>query len=68
MLDGHVRGAGSALEGLRLLEPERAGVASSEEYQLALEQATDVIVIDHPEAFHFNVRDSKHPDGPTATM
>ena len=40
---------------MRLLEPERVGVVLSEEYQLVPEQATDAIVIHHPEAFYFNV-------------
>ncbi|MET9779435.1 methionine synthase [Nocardiopsis alba] len=40
---------------MRLLEPERVGVTLSEEYQLVPEQATDAIVIHHPEATYFNV-------------
>ena len=39
----------------KLLEPERVGVTLSEEYQLVPEQATDAIVIHHPEATYFNV-------------
>ncbi|WP_460762722.1 methionine synthase [Nocardiopsis oceani] len=39
----------------RLLEPERVGVSLSEEFQLVPEQATDAIVIHHPEATYFNV-------------
>ncbi|WP_083926901.1 methionine synthase [Nocardiopsis valliformis] len=40
---------------MKLLEPERVGVALSEEFQLVPEQATDAIVIHHPEATYFNV-------------
>ncbi|WP_017611909.1 methionine synthase [Nocardiopsis salina] len=40
---------------MRLLEPERVGVTLSEEFQLVPEQATDAIVIHHPEATYFNV-------------
>ncbi|WP_084392830.1 methionine synthase [Nocardiopsis listeri] len=39
----------------KLLAPERVGVTLSEEYQLVPEQATDAIVIHHPEATYFNV-------------
>ncbi|RCV52428.1 methionine synthase [Marinitenerispora sediminis] len=37
-----------------LLAPERVGVTLSEEFQLVPEQATDAIVIHHPEAKYFN--------------
>ncbi|WP_435111066.1 methionine synthase [Nocardiopsis synnemataformans] len=40
---------------MRLLEPERVGVTLSEEFQLVPEQATDAIVVHHPEATYFNV-------------
>jgi 5-methyltetrahydrofolate--homocysteine methyltransferase len=40
---------------MKLLEPERVGVSLSEEFQLVPEQATDAIVIHHPEATYFNV-------------
>ncbi|WP_083939502.1 methionine synthase [Nocardiopsis chromatogenes] len=40
---------------MKLLEPERVGVTLSEEFQLVPEQATDAIVIHHPEAKYFNV-------------
>ncbi|MDA0566684.1 methionine synthase [Streptomonospora sp. S1-112] len=40
---------------MQLLEPERVGVTLSEEFQLVPEQATDAIVIHHPEAKYFNV-------------
>ncbi|WP_083927527.1 methionine synthase [Nocardiopsis prasina] len=40
---------------VRLLAPERVGVSLSEEFQLVPEQATDAIVIHHPEATYFNV-------------
>ncbi|GAB3493464.1 methionine synthase [Nocardiopsis coralliicola] len=40
---------------VQLLEPERVGVTLSEEFQLVPEQATDAIVIHHPEAKYFNV-------------
>ncbi|HET9172590.1 MAG TPA: methionine synthase [Actinospica sp.] len=39
---------------VELLEPERIGVTLSEEYQLHPEQATDAIVVHHPEAKYFN--------------
>ncbi|TDQ45845.1 methionine synthase [Actinorugispora endophytica] len=38
-----------------LLRPERVGVTLSEEFQLVPEQATDAIVVHHPEAKYFNV-------------
>ncbi len=38
---------------VRLLRPERIGVALSEEYQLVPEQATDAVVAHHPEAKYF---------------
>ncbi|MFC7327237.1 methionine synthase [Marinactinospora rubrisoli] len=37
-----------------LLAPERVGVTLSEEFQLVPEQATDAIIIHHPEAKYFN--------------
>jgi len=37
-----------------LLDPGRIGVKLSEEYQLHPEQATDAIVVHHPEAKYFN--------------
>ncbi|PSK98091.1 methionine synthase (B12-dependent) [Murinocardiopsis flavida] len=40
---------------MQLLAPERVGVSLSEEFQLVPEQATDAIVIHHPEATYFNV-------------
>ncbi|MFD0773822.1 methionine synthase [Streptomonospora algeriensis] len=40
---------------MKLLEPERVGVKLSEEFQLVPEQATDAIVVHHPEAKYFNV-------------
>jgi 5-methyltetrahydrofolate--homocysteine methyltransferase len=39
-----------------LLEPERIGVTLSEEFQLHPEQATDALVVHHPEAKYFNAR------------
>ncbi|QVQ52507.1 methionine synthase [Spiractinospora alimapuensis] len=39
---------------MKLLEPERVGVTLSEEFQLVPEQATDAIIIHHPEAKYFN--------------
>ncbi len=41
---------------MTLLEPQRIGVALSEEYQLEPEQSTSAIVAYHPEARYFNVR------------
>jgi 5-methyltetrahydrofolate--homocysteine methyltransferase len=38
-----------------LLEPERIGVALSEEFQLDPEQSTSAIVVHHPEAKYFNI-------------
>jgi len=38
---------------VRLLRPERTGVALSEEYQLVPDQATDAVVAHHPEAKYF---------------
>jgi len=37
-----------------LLRPERIGVELSEEFQLVPEQATDAIIVHHPEAKYFN--------------
>jgi 5-methyltetrahydrofolate--homocysteine methyltransferase len=37
-----------------LLDPDRIGVTLSEEFQLHPEQATDAIVVHHPEAKYFN--------------
>jgi len=38
-----------------LLQPERIGVALSEEFQLEPEQSTSAIIVHHPEAKYFNV-------------
>ena len=39
-----------------LLDPSRIGVELSEEFQLHPEQATDALVVHHPEAKYFNAR------------
>jgi 5-methyltetrahydrofolate--homocysteine methyltransferase len=39
---------------MRLLEPERIGVALSEEFQLVPEQSTDALIAHHPEARYFS--------------
>ncbi|BCJ62910.1 hypothetical protein Jiend_63320 [Micromonospora endophytica] len=39
-----------------LLGAERIGVELSEEFQLMPEQATDAIVVHHPEASYFNAK------------
>jgi 5-methyltetrahydrofolate--homocysteine methyltransferase len=39
---------------IRLLAPERIGVALSEEFQLAPEQSTDALIVHHPEAKYFS--------------
>jgi 5-methyltetrahydrofolate--homocysteine methyltransferase len=41
---------------VELLDPERIGVTLSEGFQLVPEQATDAIVVHHPEAKYFNAR------------
>jgi 5-methyltetrahydrofolate--homocysteine methyltransferase len=41
---------------VELLKPDRIGVSLSEGFQLVPEQATDAIVIHHPEAKYFNAR------------
>ncbi len=41
---------------VELLEPERIGVTLSEEYQLHPEQATDAVIVHHPEAKYFNAK------------
>jgi len=41
---------------LGLLDPERIGVALSEEFQLVPEQSTSAIIAHHPEAKYFNAR------------
>jgi len=38
-----------------LLQPERIGVALSEEFQLEPEQSTSALIVHHPEAKYFNV-------------
>jgi 5-methyltetrahydrofolate--homocysteine methyltransferase len=40
---------------MRLLAPERIGVELSEGYQLTPEQATDALIVHHPEAKYFSV-------------
>lgn len=40
----------------QLLEPERIGVSLSEEFMLVPEQSTSAIVVVHPEAKYFNVK------------
>ena len=39
---------------VRLLRPERIGVALSEEFQLVPEQSTDALIVHHPEARYFS--------------
>jgi len=39
-----------------LLDAERIGVSLSEEYQLVPEQATDALIVHHPEASYFNAK------------
>jgi len=39
-----------------LLDPERIGVALTEEFQLVPEQSTDAIIVHHPEASYFNAK------------
>ena len=39
-----------------LLRPERIGVSLSEEYQLVPEQATDALIVHHPDAAYFNAK------------
>jgi 5-methyltetrahydrofolate--homocysteine methyltransferase len=39
-----------------LLGADRIGVTLSEEYQLVPEQATDALVVHHPEASYFNAK------------
>jgi 5-methyltetrahydrofolate--homocysteine methyltransferase len=41
---------------VQLLDPERIGVTLSEGFQLVPEQATDAIIVHHPEAKYFNAR------------
>jgi len=41
---------------VELLHPDRIGVSLSESFQLVPEQATDAIVVHHPEAKYFNAR------------
>ena len=41
---------------VELLGAERIGVQLSEEFQLMPEQATDAIVVHHPEASYFNAK------------
>jgi len=38
-----------------LLQPERIGVALSEEFQLEPEQSTSALIVHHPEAKYFNI-------------
>jgi 5-methyltetrahydrofolate--homocysteine methyltransferase len=39
----------------QLIEPERVGIALSEQFQLEPEQSTTAIVMHHPQAKYFNV-------------
>ncbi|GAA2608021.1 methionine synthase [Dactylosporangium fulvum] len=39
-----------------LLRPDRIGVALSEEFQLMPEQATDALIVHHPDASYFNAK------------
>jgi 5-methyltetrahydrofolate--homocysteine methyltransferase len=41
---------------VEMLRPERIGVSLTEEFQLVPEQATDAIVIHHPDANYFNAK------------
>jgi 5-methyltetrahydrofolate--homocysteine methyltransferase len=41
---------------VELLKPQRIGVTLSEEFQLHPEQATDALIVHHPEAKYFNAR------------
>jgi 5-methyltetrahydrofolate--homocysteine methyltransferase len=41
---------------VELLRPDRIGVTLSEEFQLVPEQATDAIIVHHPEASYFNAK------------
>jgi 5-methyltetrahydrofolate--homocysteine methyltransferase len=41
---------------VELLRPDRIGVTLSEEFQLEPEQATDAIIVHHPEASYFNAK------------
>jgi 5-methyltetrahydrofolate--homocysteine methyltransferase len=41
---------------VELLRPDRIGVSLSEEFQLVPEQATDAIVVHHPDANYFNAK------------
>jgi 5-methyltetrahydrofolate--homocysteine methyltransferase len=41
---------------VELLDAERIGVTLSEEYQLVPEQATDALVVHHPDASYFNAK------------
>jgi len=40
-----------------LLRPERIGVSLTEEFQLVPEQSTSAVIVHHPEARYFNIRD-----------
>lgn len=40
----------------KLLNPERIGIALSEEFQLVPEQSTTAIVVHHPQARYFNIK------------
>lgn len=48
---------------IELLQPERIGVALSEEFQLQPEQSTSAIVVHHPEARYFSVGRSEQASG-----
>lgn len=47
-----------------LLQPERIGVALSEQFQLEPEQSTTAVVVHHPEAKYFNVASASRACGP----
>jgi 5-methyltetrahydrofolate--homocysteine methyltransferase len=42
-----------------LLQPERIGVTLSEQFQLEPEQSTSAIVVHHPAAKYFNVKNTE---------
>jgi 5-methyltetrahydrofolate--homocysteine methyltransferase len=44
-----------------LLEPQRIGIALSEEFMLEPEQSTSAIIVHHPEARYFDVRTPSQP-------
>jgi methionine synthase (B12-dependent) (EC 2.1.1.13) len=43
----------------KILKPERIGVSLTEEFQMVPEQSTNAIIVHHPEAKYFFIREEE---------